>query len=364
MEAETMQSTHISHRLAALRKLMTEHKLDAFIMNREVNLHYFSGFRGDDTILVITSDRQYLVTDSRYTEQAKAQAPAFELVEQKDGLLHRTAEVLIEGNAQHIGFEGNGLLYDRYLALHKLLPGRSFATPLNLGPLRQVKDAEEIACIQKACEIADAAFVDVLTFLKAGRTELEVAAHMEAFMRAHGSEGPSFPTIVASGLRGALPHGIATDKRLEAGDFVTMDYGAIYEGYHSDITRTVVLGQASERQKDVYAAVLAAQEHALTLIRPGASGKAVDAAVREKLKEHGLAFGHGLGHSLGLEIHEEPRLSPKSTCEHLEPGMLITDEPGYYEPGWGGLRIEDTVLVTEDGSKRLTTSKKSLHEIV
>lgn len=354
----------IQTRLAALRNLMAEHKLDALVITKEVNLHYFSGFRGDDTTLVITEGQQFLITDSRYTQQAKEQAPEFTLVEQKDGLLHRTAELLIKGNAQRIGFEGNGLLYDRYLALRKLLPGRSLETPLNLGPLRQVKDEGEIANIRKACAIADAAFYDILPFMKAGKTELEIAAHMEAFMRGKGSEGPSFPTIVASGLRSALPHGIATEKRLEEGDFVTMDYGAIYRGYHSDITRTVVIGKASARQKAVYAAVLAAQEHALTLIRPGASGKAIDAAVREKLQEHGLAFGHGLGHSLGLEIHEEPRLSPKSTCESLQPFMLLTDEPGYYEPGWGGLRIEDTVLVTKDGCERLTTSDKTLHEIL
>ena len=358
-----MQSTHIPERLAALRSLMAEHQLDAFVVSKEVNLHYFSGFRGDDTMLVITPSKQFLVTDSRYTEQAHQQAPLYELVEQTAGLLLRTSEVLIAEKAKAIGFEGNALTYDRYAKLKGLLHGRAFETSVDLGVLRQVKDAEEIACIRKACEIADKAFYDVVDYMKPGMTELDVAAHMEAFMRAHGSDGPSFTTIVASGVRGALPHGVATDKVLEDGDFVTMDYGAIYEGYHSDITRTVVIGHASKRQRAVYDAVLHAQELALTLIRPGASGKSVDAAVRAELAKSGLAFGHGLGHSLGLEIHEEPRLSPKSACEALVPGMLITDEPGYYESGWGGLRIEDTVLVTPSGCERFTTSDKRLVEI-
>lgn len=358
-----MQSSHIPQRLAALRSLMREHHLDAVVITKEVNLYYFSGFRGDDTALVVTNDKEFLVTDSRYTEQARQQAPIFELIEQKNGLLLRTSELLIAEEAKHIGFEGNALTYARYAKLKELLQGRDFSASLNLDALRQIKDAEEIACIKKACEIADAAFYDVLDYMKAGKTELDVAAHMESFMRAHGSEGPSFTTIVASGVRGALPHGVATEKVLEPGDFVTMDYGAIYEGYHSDITRTVVIGAASERQKQIYDAVLRAQEHALTLIRPGVSGKSVDAAVRAELAKHDLSFGHGLGHSLGLEIHEEPRLSPKSLCEALVPGMLITDEPGYYEAGWGGLRIEDTVLVTAGGSERLTTSEKRLFEI-
>ena len=353
-----MQSTHIPERLAALRSLMAEHQLDAFVVSKEVNLHYFSGFRGDDTMLVITPSKQFLVTDSRYTEQAHQQAPLYELVEQTAGLLLRTSEVLIAEKAKAIGFEGNALTYDRYAKLKGLLHGRAFETSVDLGVLRQVKDAEEIACIRKACELSKGK-----NGREADMTELDVAAHMEAFMRAHGSDGPSFTTIVASGVRGALPHGVATDKVLEDGDFVTMDYGAIYEGYHSDITRTVVIGHASKRQRAVYDAVLHAQELALTLIRPGASGKSVDAAVRAELAKSGLAFGHGLGHSLGLEIHEEPRLSPKSACEALVPGMLITDEPGYYESGWGGLRIEDTVLVTPSGCERLTTSDKRLVEI-
>ncbi len=333
----------IQRRLSALRSLLSEHHLDAVVVTKEVNLHYFSGFRGDDTTLVITQDKAFIVTDSRYTEQAKQQAPEFTLVEQKDGLLKKTAEVLAQEDAKAIGFEGNAMIFDTYAKLKELLKGRTFETPLCLDTLRQIKDEGEIAMIRKACEIADAAFDDVIHYMKAGMTEIDVAAHMESFMRAHGSEGPSFTTIMASGVRGALPHGVATDKVIEEGEFVTMDYGAIYGGYHSDITRTVVIGKPSDRQRELYDAVLEAQKYALTLIRPG--------------------FGHGLGHCVGLEIHEEPRLSPKSTCESLQPGIVITDEPGVYIPGFGGLRIEDTVLVTPDGCETLTKADKNLVEI-
>lgn len=354
------------NRLTALRSLLAEKNLDGVIVTKYVNLHYFSGFRGDDTTLVITKDRALLVTDNRYTEQAQKQAPLFEVVEHKHGLLQKTAELVKKLGCRNVGFEGNAIIYDVYAGLASLLDGVEFKTPLNLDALRQIKDEEEIGYIRKACVIADKAFEDIVKFIKPGMTEIAVAARLEQVMREAGSEKPSFDTIVASGLRGSMPHGTATEKCIEEGDFVTMDYGAKYEGYCSDITRTVCVGHASDRQREVYNAVLGTQNMVLDAIAPGKSGKEIDAASREFLKKYDLAqyFGHGLGHSLGLEIHEEPRLSPSSTCEHLEPGMLITDEPGVYLPGWGGLRIEDTVLVTKTGSERLTKSNKELVEIL
>ncbi len=355
----------IEKRLAALRALLVNEQLDAVIVTKYVNLHYFSGFRGDDTTLVISAERAVLVTDSRYTEQAKMQAPLYELVEQKDGLLQKTADVVKEIGCQKVGFEGNALIYDDFAKLTELMPGVEFKTPLKLDVLREIKDSTEIKLIRKACGIADAAFEDILGFIRPGVTELAVAARMEGKMRELGAEEPAFKTIVASGLRGALPHGIATDKTIGQGELVTLDFGAMYKGYCSDMTRTICVGKADERQREIYEAVLSAQKLALTLIKPGAAGKAVDAAAREELDRHGLGeyFGHGLGHSLGLEIHEAPRLSRLSTCEALVPGMLITDEPGVYIPGWGGIRIEDTVLVTETGSEALISSDKELIEL-
>lgn len=354
------------NRLTALRSLLAEKNLDGVIVTKYVNLHYFSGFRGDDTTLVITKDKALLVTDNRYTEQAQKQAPLFEVVEHRHGLIKKTAELVKKLGCRRVGFEGNAILYDVYAGLASLLDGVEFRTPLNLDALRQIKDEEEIGYIRKACEFADKAFEDIVKFIKPGMTEIAVAARLEQVMREAGSEKPSFDTIVASGLRGSMPHGTATEKLIEEGDFVTMDYGAKYQGYCSDITRTVCVGRASDRQREVYNAVLGTQKMVLEAIAPGKSGKEIDAASRAFLKKYDLAqyFGHGLGHSLGLEIHEEPRLSPSSTCEHLQPGMLITDEPGVYLPGWGGLRIEDTVLVTKTGSERLTKSNKELVEIL
>ncbi len=353
-------------RLAALRAFLEQQQVDAVVVNKLAHLHYFSGFRGDDTNLVITRKHAILVTDSRYTEQAAQQAPLYEVVEQKEGLWKKTAELLGKLDGKRIAFEGNALLYENYQKLAALLGNKGELVSLQLDDLRQVKDKEEISLIRKACEIADQAFEDVLTFLRPGISELEVAARLENCMRQLGSEKPAFDTIVASGTRGSLPHGIATEKLIVAGEFVTMDYGAVYGGYHSDITRTVCVGTATGRQREVYDAVLQAQLLGLSQIRPNASGREVDLAVRRYLKERNLAqyFGHGLGHSLGLEIHEEPRLSFKSKCEALQVNMLVTNEPGVYIPGWGGLRIEDTVLVTDKGSEALTTSSKQLIEII
>ena len=184
-------------------------------------------------------------------------------------------------------------------------------------------------------------------------------------MREHGSERPAFTTIVASGVRGSLPHGTASEKLLVASEFVTMDYGAVYQGYHSDITRTVVLGEASEKHRELYHTVLEAQILGVKSLYVGISGKEADRIVRDFLTQEGYGenFGHGLGHSVGLEIHEEPRLSPKSRAEHLAEGTVVTVEPGVYLPGWGGLRIEDTVLLEKRGGVPLTKAAKHLIEI-
>ncbi len=356
----------IQERLSRLRDFLREKEADAVVVNKEVNLHYFSGLRGDDSLLLISQNDALLVTDSRYTEQAAAQAKLFEIVEQKEGLFAKAAECVKARGWKKIAFEGNAMTYDQFVKLRDLLGADSAPEiSVNLGELRTVKEAEEIAAMKKAAEIGDAAFLDIVKFIRPGISELEVAARLETVMRGLGSERPAFSTIVASGERGSLPHGIATEKLIVSGEFVTMDYGAVYEGYHSDMTRTVCVGRASDAQRKLYRMVLDAQEFGVSLVKPGASGKDVDAAVRQRIADAGYGenFGHGLGHSLGLEIHEEPRLSKKSDCESLLPGMIVTVEPGVYLPGEGGLRIEDTVLVTETGGEVLTASSKKLIEI-
>lgn len=355
---------NIEARIARLRALLAEKIVDAVLITKEENVHYFSGFRGDSTVLLVTHERLLLVTDSRYTEQAAVEASDYEIVEQRDGLYRKVAELAEDAGVVALGFEGNALVYDTVVKLRELLGEISLDTALNLDPLRQVKDADEIALIRRACRIADEGFAHIISYIQPGMTEMEVAAELEHFMRRAGSERPAFQTIIASGVRGSLPHGTASDKVIVRGELVTMDFGAVCGGYHSDITRTISVGRADARQRELYDAVLTAQKRALAALRPGVTGVEVDRIARESLAEKDLNqyFGHGLGHSLGLEIHEEPRLSKAGTTV-LQENMLITDEPGVYIPAWGGIRIEDTVLITADGAEQLTHAPKEFIEI-
>ena len=352
-------------RLIRLRKYLREQGLDGVVVSKLENLHYFSGFTGDDSMLVIGMNTAQLVTDFRYVEQAAEEAPDFQVKKQEKGLLKRVAEIINEDGLSKVGFEGGSLCYDWHRKIAGQLHDVDFTHSVSLDSLRQVKSQEELACIRRAMEIGDEAFEYILTYIRPGISELDVAAALENCMRQKGSQRPSFDTIVASGKRGSLPHGTATEKLINVGEFVTMDYGAVYKGYHSDMTRTVCMGRADEKQRHVYSTVLKAQELGVSLVQPGASGKEVDRLVRQQIAEagYGRYFGHGLGHSVGLEIHEEPRLSPSSTCEALAENMLVTVEPGIYIPDWGGVRIEDTVVVKEGGCEILTHSPKELIEL-
>lgn len=352
-------------RLIRLRKYLREQGLDGVVVSKLENLHYFSGFTGDDSMLVIGMNTAQLVTDFRYVEQAAEEAPDFQVKKQEKGLLKRVAEIINEDGLSKVGFEGGSLCYDWHRKIAGQLHDVDFSHSVSLDSLRQIKSQEELACIRRAMAIGDEAFAYILTYIRPGISEMDVAAALENCMRQKGSLRPSFATIVASGKRGSLPHGTATEKLINVGEFVTMDYGAVYKGYHSDMTRTVCVGRADEKQRHVYSTVLKAQELGVSLVQPGASGKEVDEKVRRQIAEagYGRYFGHGLGHSLGLEIHEEPRLSPSSTCEALAENMLVTVEPGIYIPDWGGVRIEDTVAVREGGCEILAHSPKELIEL-
>ncbi len=351
-------------RLQNLYKKIDAEEIDALIICKAANVFYFSGFRGDSTILLIGKNFRKLITDARYIEQAKLQTKNFEIVKQDEGLFKKLIEEIKSCGAKKFGFEGRVLTFDEYNNLKENLSGVEFKS-VEVDSLRQVKDAAEISNIRHACEIADKAFAEILNFIKPNVTEIEVAAELEYLMKKFGAEKNSFDTIVASGVRGSLPHGTATGKKILNGEFVTMDFGAIFNGYCSDMTRTICVGRATDNQRKIYNALLDAQLYGLKCIRKGASGKAVDAAVRENLTRAGLDkyFTHGLGHGVGIEIHEEPRLSKLSKCENLLPNMIVTDEPGVYIAGIGGLRIEDTVLVTDGESETLTKSPKNLIEL-
>ena len=354
----------ISLRLSHLRNFLDENKINAILISKPANLRYFSGFTGDSTILIITYKRNILVTDGRYIDQATKQSPKFEIIQQDEGLIKKVAETLNDIGIRSVGVEGNSLTVNEYNKLMEI-DSKLKLTATSIDELRQIKDELEIADIQKACDIADKAFEDIIMFIRPGISEIAVAARLEHVMRQLGSQKPAFDTIVASGIRGALPHGIATDKIIKTGEFVTMDFGAIYNGYNSDITRTVFVGRADTKQRKLYDSVLDAQLYGLTVIKAGSSGKSIDEKVRARLEKNGFAkyFVHGLGHGVGLEIHEEPRLSKTSSCNALKANMIVTDEPGVYIPNFGGVRIEDTVLVTNDEPISMTHSNKKLLEL-
>ena len=351
-------------RITRLRSFLTDKQAEAVIITKNENVHYFSGFYGEESALVITMDKEYLITDSRYVEQAEQQSD-FTVAEQKKGLLLKISEIVKNMCVRHLAFEANALLYTDYSTLAEMMPSVNLSIPVNLDNLRVQKNEEEIKLIKKAVEISDKAFDHIIEFIRPGVSENDIAAELEYTMRKLGSERPAFTTIVASGKRGSLPHGTATEKLIVAGEFVTMDFGAVYKGYHSDITRTVCAGQASSRQKELYNIVLKAHLMGISDIHAGLDCRTIDAPSRQYIKDmgYGSNYGHGLGHGVGLEIHELPRLSPMADKIIIKKDMLVTVEPGIYVPGFGGIRIEDTVLVGEDIAVPLTKSRKDLLEL-
>uniref|UniRef100_UPI0038CBF7B4 M24 family metallopeptidase n=1 Tax=Anaerosolibacter carboniphilus TaxID=1417629 RepID=UPI0038CBF7B4 len=350
-------------RLTRFRELLREKNIDGAIIYKLENRRYLSGFTGSSGYVVITLNSAYFITDFRYVEQASRQCAGFEVLEHTN---QKPLHTILTGfNINTMGFEDDFVTYAQYKEFSDKLEHTKMV-PLEgaLNNLRKIKYEEEIAKIERAAQIADSAFDHILKFIKIGMKETEVALELENFMKKQGASGLSFDSIVASGIRSSLPHGVASDKIIEEGDFVTLDFGCIYEGYCSDMTRTIVIGKASEKQKEIYSIVLDAQLKALEAIKPGVTGVEVDKIARDIITEKGYGdyFGHGLGHGVGLEIHESPRLSPLGH-DTLKPGMIVTDEPGIYLPGFGGVRIEDLVVVTETGYRTLSKSPKGLIEL-
>lgn len=347
-------------RLEKMRKRMAEERLEAFVSLRPENLRYLSGFSGGEGILLILPERAYLLTDFRYIEQATGEAPGFEIVKVAADRYAPLAE--LGKDAKRVGFEGDFSTYNDYLKLTANFPSTEFVSlPEVVNDLRAVKEEEEIGRIRQAVQAADEAFAVILPQLAVSQREDEVSLELEFAMRRAGASGRSFDFIVASGWRGALPHGRASSKQVEKGEFLTMDFGAVLSGYCSDITRTVVFGEPNEKQRKIYSLVLQAQLAGIQAVKPGVTGREVDAVARKVIEEagYGAYFGHGLGHSVGLAIHEGPNLNPREE-RFLQPGMVVTVEPGIYIPDWGGVRIEDMVVVTDDGCEILTQAPKDL----
>ncbi|MHB8124051.1 MAG: M24 family metallopeptidase [Desulfitobacteriaceae bacterium] len=347
-------------RLENLRQRMKKEGIDAYFALVPENRRYLSGFTGSAGSLLILPEQAFLLTDFRYIEQANQETIEYTVLKTGNDMYVSLAEVSL--GVKRLGFEGDYLNFMDYCRLRDALPQTELISLPNLvTDLRSIKDPTEISLIRDAVRIADEAWANMLNSIKIGQTEEEIALDLEFAMRRAGASGASFDFIVASGRRSALPHGRASSKKIQKGEFLTIDFGAVYQGYCSDITRTVILGEPDNRQKEIYQLVLAANRAGIEAVKPGLKGKEVDAVARNVIQEAGFGefFGHGLGHAIGLGVHEGPNLNLREE-KFLEPGMVVTVEPGIYIPDWGGVRIEDIVLITEQGCEVLTRSPKDL----
>lgn len=335
---------------------------EAIFISGFPNIFYYSGFASEDAYLLISKNARYIITDSRYIIQAKEQADNFEVLNIAEGF----EKIFSKVSADYIGYEENRMTVREFQKLRMKLAGnQTFVGKQSfIDKQRRVKSIDEINKIAEAERIGDNAFEYVLNMIKPGISEREIALELEFYMKRNGASALSFDTIVASGKRSAMPHGLASEKKIEKGDFVTLDFGCVFEGYCSDMTRTVVVGKASEKQREIYNIVLNAQQAAINAIEAGALCCDIDRTAREVIAEagYGDCFGHGLGHSVGIEIHENPSFSPRCGDE-LKNGHVITVEPGIYVEDFGGVRIEDLIAVKDGKPFNLTHSPKELIEL-
>jgi Xaa-Pro aminopeptidase len=343
---------------------LAEAQVDLMLVTNLVNVGYLTGYSGSNGLALIGPDTRAFITDFRYVEQAAEEVdPSFDRLRASLDLLDALADVLPAGDELRLGFEDAHASVRQHARLRELLPDRVELVGVTglVERLRVVKEPEEIARIQAATELADAAFERLLEDGLVGRTEREVAIAFEHDMRLRGAQRPSFETIIAAGPHAALPHAQPRDVKIGAGELVVIDWGAQLDGYCSDCTRTVATGEVGETAREIYELVLEAQLAGLAGIRAGRSGRDADADARAVIQQGGQGerFGHGLGHGVGLDVHEAPRLSQRSE-DDLQVGNVVTVEPGVYLPGQFGVRIEDLVVVTDDGSEILTSVRKDL----
>lgn len=347
-----------------LQKLMQQSDIaDCALITSDINRRYFTGMKSSAGTLLVLKNAAYLIIDFRYIEKARAVAQGCEVILQKE--LHEQINAIFEAeNVTACAVESDCMTIAQFGSLKEklsctLLSDGRLSRAINR--LRAVKTSEEIDKIKRAQKIAEAGFEHILNYIKVGRTEKEIQLELDYFMLKNGAEALSFDTIALTGSSTSMPHGVPSERKVQSGDFVLLDFGAVYDGYHSDMTRTVAVGQPSDKMREVYDIVLAAQKNALAKIKAGMTGSACDSLARTliKLKGYGENFGHSLGHGVGLEIHEAPTASHKST-DILESGMVVTVEPGIYIAGEFGVRIEDFVVIGENGCENLTNAPKEL----
>ncbi|MYL53560.1 M24 family metallopeptidase [Pontibacillus yanchengensis] len=348
-------------KLSKVRKRLGEENVDGILITNDKNRRYMTGFTGTAGVLLITLESALFITDFRYVEQAQKEAIGFEVIKHTTPIQEEISAQVERLGIKRLGFEKQHMTYGIYEDYHKVINAELVPTSGIVEKLRLIKNEDEIKILKEAAEIADAAYEHILTYIKPGVKEIDVSNELEFFMRKKGATSSSFDIIVASGYRSALPHGVASDKVIQSGELVTLDFGALYKGYCSDITRTVAVGEISNELKEIYDTVLQAQLRGMDGLKAGITAKDADDLTRDYIKEKGYGdyFGHSTGHGIGLDVHEGPGLSFRSK-ETLLPGMVVTVEPGIYVPNVGGCRIEDDTVVTENGNERLSTSTKEL----
>jgi len=351
----------MSLRINKIREILAEKALDAFYVTHIPNIRYLCGFSGSSAYLIITKDKNYFFTDFRYKEQSKAQVKECEIIVNFSPS-EEIKKVINDNGFKNIGFESTHLTVHQLDQLKETFPNVTFtAVPERIEKLTMIKTPEEIAKIQKACDITDRVFTKLLEIIKPGMKENEVSAEISYWHKMYGAEKDSFDPIVASGWRGALPHGMASDKVIESGEMVTLDFGCIYDGFCSDMTRTISVGKPNDEMKKIYDVVLESQVRAVNAAKEGINTKELDNISRNYINEKGYEgkFGHGLGHGLGIEVHEMPSVSQRMDIG-VPANVVFTIEPGIYIEGLGGVRIEDDILTKSGGCHVFNSSPKEL----
>ena len=360
-----MENSFYPLRQKNAQKIMDSSRLDGILFSSLENIRYLCGFTGSDGAFIITQKESFFLTDSRYWTQAEEEVKGPQIIHYKKKM-EGIASLFVDLKLRNIGFESAFLPFSAHQFLRERLFHETKFIPLEdeIKNIRTLKDTQELALLRTAIEIASNAFLNILELLKEGVPEREVALEMEFFMKRNGADAIGFDIIIASGKRSALPHGKASGKQIEKGDFILIDFGSGFQGYHSDQTRTLVCGNPSLEQQKIYRIVKEAHDRAIEKIRPGIPIGEVDTAAREYIRNQGYGeyFGHGTGHGIGLAVHEDPLVNSENKGL-LQEGMVFTIEPGIYIPNWGGVRIEDMVLVTPHGAEVLTYLPRELKVI-